>query len=68
MFRFTPAVWRYKWLILSITMVGTGAGSAALPLIAPRYEAHATVTAPLLLLLIVIAVYSTRLMCKHLEI
>jgi uncharacterized protein involved in exopolysaccharide biosynthesis len=43
MLRFTPALWRYRWLILSITLAGLGAGWSALGLIEPRYEARATV-------------------------
>jgi len=43
MLRFTPALRRYKWLILSITLAGFGASWSALPLIEPRYEARATV-------------------------
>ncbi len=42
MFRFTLALWRYRWLILCITSAGFGAGWSALPLIAPHYEARAT--------------------------
>jgi uncharacterized protein involved in exopolysaccharide biosynthesis len=40
--RFTPALWRYKWLIPSITLAGFGAGWSAIPLVEPRYEARAT--------------------------
>jgi uncharacterized protein involved in exopolysaccharide biosynthesis len=47
MLRFTPALWRYKWLILSIiaaiTAASFGAGWSAIPLVYPRYEAGATI-------------------------
>lgn len=43
MFRFAPALWRYRWLVLGITAAGFGAGWSALPPIAPQYEAHATI-------------------------
>jgi uncharacterized protein involved in exopolysaccharide biosynthesis len=43
MFRFIPAVWRYKCLILLFTAAGAGDGWSAVRLIAPQSEARAII-------------------------
>lgn len=41
--RYLAAVRRFKWLILAIVVVGTGAGVAATRLLTPEYEVQATI-------------------------
>jgi succinoglycan biosynthesis transport protein ExoP len=42
--RYLAAAWRYKWLILLVTALGSGLGGLAVKwLVAPQYEAKATI-------------------------
>src|SRR2546428_9907965 len=41
--RYLSAVWRYKWAVAGVTVLGTAAGGAGEMLLAPRYLAGATV-------------------------
>ena len=41
--RYIAALHRYKWLILLLTVLGTGAGAVVSRFIAPAYEANATI-------------------------
>lgn len=41
--RYIAALWRFKWLILLVTVVGTALGVVASKMIRPEYEAQATI-------------------------
>ena len=41
--RYLAAVWRYKWLVLLVTALGTAGGVAAARFVKPEYEAQATI-------------------------
>ncbi|UCG88425.1 MAG: hypothetical protein JSW71_07750, partial [Gemmatimonadota bacterium] len=41
--KYLAAVWRFKWVILLVTAVGTAAGVLGTRLIEPEYEAQATI-------------------------
>jgi capsular exopolysaccharide synthesis family protein len=40
--RYAVALWRYKWLIILVTILGSAAGVAAGRFVTPQYEAQAT--------------------------
>lgn len=40
--RYLSAVWRYKWLVLLLTVLGAAASVAAIRRIRPTYDVHAT--------------------------
>lgn len=40
--RYLAAIWRYKWMVLGLVVLGAAAGTAAARRVRPTYEAHAT--------------------------
>lgn len=41
--RLTAAIWRFRWLVLAVTVVGTAAGAVATRFVHPRYVTQATI-------------------------
>ncbi len=41
--RYLAVLWHFKWLILLVTVLGTGAGIVATRFLKPQYEAHASI-------------------------
>ena len=40
--RYRAAIWRYKWLVLLMTALGTAGGVMVMRLMRPVYDVHAT--------------------------
>lgn len=41
--RLTGAIWRFRWLVLLVTLAGTGIGAVATRFVRPRYVTQATI-------------------------